>query len=274
MKKISRANIEKLISKKLSGNDISVFLIILQYAEEKKGAFYIPQHSLNSFFCILSRNFPHISRSAFYASVKRLEAFGLISYRKEKGVIFVNDQELIAAFEGDFKTKGYITLPDFVFSRDFHELSLAGKRLVLKLLSLLNGSVNHKPVRLDPSDPALMSLLRKNFPQQVRNVFEEIKIFFKIIHNDNDIFECKISKKAFEFKLVLKYVSPLNIFKRVYKLIERFFKRWGYDYTLSELEALVMAFRRFKKKEIYEKLKKYIRLETTIHDLEAYFSSF
>ncbi|MEQ6359426.1 hypothetical protein V7D15_06915 [Thermoanaerobacter thermohydrosulfuricus] len=274
MKKISRANIEKLIKSKLTGNDISVFLVLLLHANEEKGAIYILEVSINIVFSILSRNFPYLSRSSFYASFKRLESYGLISVREDKNAIFINDPELITAFEGDFKTKGYITLPDFVFSKDFHNLSVSGKRLTLKLLSMLNGSTNHKPVRLDPSDPALMSLLRKNTSQQVRNVFEEVKIFFKIVHTNNDIFECRISKKAFQFELILKHISPLNIFKRVYKVVVSFFRRWGYNYTLSELEKLVMALRWFKKKEIYEKLKKYIRLETTIHDFEAYFTSF
>ncbi|MGB9763558.1 MAG: hypothetical protein ACPLW7_06205 [Minisyncoccia bacterium] len=274
MKKISRANIKKLITLNLSSNDISIFLILLLHAKEKKGAIYMLEVSINTVFSALLRNFPYLSRSSFYASFRRLEAYRFISLREDKNAIFINDHELITVFEGDFKTKGYITLPDFVFSKDFHELSVSSKRLALNLLSMLNGSVNHKPVRLDPSDPALMSLLRKNTPQQVRNVFEEIKIFFKIVHTSNDIFECQIYKKAFEFKLILRHVSPLNIFKRVYKVIVSFLRRWGYDYTLSELEGLVKAFRWFKKKEIYEKLKKYIRLETTIYDLEAYFTSF
>jgi hypothetical protein len=274
LQKISRINIEKLIKSNLSGNDISVYFILLLHAIEKKGAIYMLEVSINAAFSILSRNFPYLSRSSFYASFKRLEEYGFISIREDKNVIFINDQELITAFEGDFKTKGYIALPDFVFLKDFYKLPISGKRLALKLLSMLNGSINHRPVRLDPSDPALMSLLRKNSPQQVRNVFEEVKIFFKIIHTDNDTFACQISKKAFEFKLILKHVSLLNIFKRVYKVVVSFFKRWAYDYTLSELEGLVMAFRRSKKKEIYEKLKKYIRLETTIHDFEAYFTSF
>lgn len=271
MKKISRQMIEKIINdKNLKRNDITVILSLLYFANEKNGAIIIQHITKYTLFLKLIRSFTYLNMASLYRSFKRLEEAGYISFRNN--TVFINDDELIDAFTKEFKTKGYVILPDFVFSHMFCNKSLSAKRLILKLLSMLNSDINHKPVRLDPH--SLLELLRKNTVQKVRNVFDEISDLFIIEHNSNDIFECSISKESFNYKLVIRNVSYQSIFRRVYKTVKSFLNLSRYNYTLEEIEGLVWALRLDKKKNIRYKLLKYINIDYEIFDLTAYLQSF
>ncbi|MGF7431899.1 hypothetical protein PQV03_14190 [Thermoanaerobacterium thermosaccharolyticum] len=272
MNKISRQMINNLISnKEIDRNDICTYFILLHFAHEINGAIIIDRTSKYTLFLRIIRSLPYFNMASLYRSFNRLEKLGFISFRKN--TVFLNDDELINAFYKE-KTKGYIVVPDFVLTESFYSKSLAAKKLTLKLLSMLNGDLK-KAVKLDPA--GLQEILRKNTVQKVRNVFEEISDLFLIEHNTiSDIFEIKLNKDILDIKLQMRQVSNQSIFRRVCKAVKSTLNAFKYNYTLELLEMLVEACRTFKKKEIRNKLIKYISLDsnTEIKNLDAYFQSF
>lgn len=90
------------------------------------------------------------------------------------------------------------------------------------------------------------------------------------------MFEIKLDSNVMNIKLEMRQVSNQSIFRRVCKVVKSTLNAFRYNYTLEILEGLVEACRTFKKKEIRNKLIKYISLDsnTEIKNLDAYFQSF
>jgi len=203
MHNIKRKVLERFLEETESPNEIDIFLYIAQFQNDG-GCIH------NLYYKDVCENL-NISKQTFYNSLYRLEEKGLIILSGPHGYFNIRIVDNYI-FNDDHAREGYLSLQGtFFFEREFLELSLRQKKLVIKVtMNLMNGIVDtetrQKTIPQIGMDK-LRTYSRGIHEEEVLDAFGKMSKYLNVIKN-KDLFFIELK----DFKTPTKEDTGLHKF--------------------------------------------------------------
>lgn len=203
MNKVDRQAITELVeSESTTSLGMITYLSAIAISKYDKETGYptIKKYTTYRLYKYMNDKMEYISESSVRLAVDRLIKQGFFAYMDEDETILaiVNSGSGHMKSDRYFKSKGYITLHHFFFTKKFFDLSLRAKKLVLIIINRLNNSsvksvnLNFKSQKNPETFQYYCKILKVNRLAHINYALDELKPFLHII---------KLKYNTVQFKL-------------------------------------------------------------------------